>query len=94
MAHFRVQAYEEFKPLDGQFRANVLLQTKNGPVDFQPREPFSPLFGAMPKTPMMMELEIGVAQMYCTALQSGIWRAPHSRRTCRTASAIKAQPCM
>jgi alpha-glucuronidase len=52
------QAYDEFKPLDGQFRANVLLQTKNGPVDFQPREPFSPLFGAMPKTPMMLELEI------------------------------------
>ncbi|RDS85660.1 alpha-glucuronidase [Dyella psychrodurans] len=52
------QAYDEFKPLDGHFRANVLLQTKNGPVDFQPREPFSPLFGAMPKTPMMMELEI------------------------------------
>ncbi|WP_414648198.1 alpha-glucuronidase family glycosyl hydrolase [Dyella sp.] len=52
------QAYDEFKPLDGQFRPNVLLQTKNGPIDFQPREPFSPLFGAMPKTPMMMELEI------------------------------------
>ena len=52
------QAYDEFKPLDGQFRPNVLLQTKNGPVDFQPREPFSPLFGAMSKTPMMMELEI------------------------------------
>ena len=52
------QAYEEFKPLDGHFRANVLLQTKNGPIDFQPREPFHPLFGAMPKTPLMMEFEI------------------------------------
>ena len=52
------QAYEEFKPLDGQFHANVLLQTKNGPIDFQPREPFHPLFGAMPKTPLMMEFEI------------------------------------
>ncbi|HXC59027.1 MAG TPA: alpha-glucuronidase family glycosyl hydrolase [Steroidobacteraceae bacterium] len=52
------QAYPEFKPLDGQFRDNVLLQVKNGPVDFQPREPFSPLFGAMPKTPLMMEFQI------------------------------------
>ena len=52
------QAYQEFKPLDGHFRANVLLQSKNGPIDFQPREPFHPLFGAMPKTPLMMEFEI------------------------------------
>ena len=52
------QAYEEFKPLDGHFRANVLLPVKNGPIDFQPREPFHPLFGAMPKTPLMMEFEI------------------------------------
>ncbi len=52
------QAYGEFKPLDGRFRANVLLQVKNGPIDFQPREPFSPLFGAMPKTPLMMEFQI------------------------------------
>jgi alpha-glucuronidase len=52
------QAYSEFKPLDGRFRANVLLQVKNGPIDFQPREPFSPLFGAMPHTPLMMELQI------------------------------------
>lgn len=52
------QAYDEFKPLDGHFRANVLLQVKNGPVDFQPREPFHPLLGAMPKTPLMTEFEI------------------------------------
>jgi alpha-glucuronidase len=52
------QAYDEFKPLDGRFRNNVLLQVKNGPIDFQPREPFHPLFGAMPKTPLMMEFEI------------------------------------
>ncbi|MBE1159248.1 alpha-glucuronidase [Dyella sp. 7MK23] len=52
------QAYQEFKPLDGRFHANVLLQSKNGPVDFQPREPFHPLFGAMPHTPLMMEFEI------------------------------------
>jgi alpha-glucuronidase len=52
------QAYEEFKPLDGRFRPNVIVQVKNGPIDFQPREPFHPLFGAMPKTPMMMEFQI------------------------------------
>jgi alpha-glucuronidase len=52
------QAYNEFTPLDGQFRDNVLIQVKNGPLDFQPREPFSPLFGAMPKTPLIMEFQI------------------------------------
>ena len=52
------QAYDDFKPLDGQFAANVLVQIKNGPIDFQPREPFSPLFGAMPKTNEMLEVEI------------------------------------
>ena len=52
------QAYDEFHPLDGKFDTNVLVQIKNGPIDFQPREPFSPLFGAMPKTPEMLELEL------------------------------------
>ena len=52
------QAYDEFKPLDGTFRENVLIQVKNGPLDFQPREPFHPLFGAMPKTPLMMEFQV------------------------------------
>lgn len=52
------QAYTEFVPLDGKFRSNVLVQVKNGAVDFQPREPFHPLFGAMPKTPLMMEFQI------------------------------------
>ena len=52
------QAYTEFTPLDGMFRPNVLLQVKNGPIDFQPREPFHPLFGAMPKTPLMLELQV------------------------------------
>ncbi len=52
------QAYNEFVPLDGSFRPNVLIQVKNGPIDFQPREPFHPLFGAMPKTPLMMEFQI------------------------------------
>lgn len=52
------QAYLEFKPLDGQFRDNVIIQIKNGPVDFQPREPYSPLFTAMPHTPLMAEFQI------------------------------------
>ena len=52
------QAYDEFKPLDGTFRKNVMVQVKNGPIDFQPREPFHPLFGAMPKTPVMAEFQI------------------------------------
>ena len=52
------QAYTEFMPLDGQFRDNVIIQVKNGPVDFQPREPFSPLFGAMKKTSVMPEFQI------------------------------------
>jgi alpha-glucuronidase len=52
------QAWDEFKPLDGSFAANVLVQVKNGAIDFQPREPFHPLFGAMPKTPLMMEFQI------------------------------------
>ncbi|MGK3963771.1 alpha-glucuronidase family glycosyl hydrolase [Sorangium sp. So ce118] len=52
------QAYEQFKPLDGKFKGNVLVQAKNGPLDFQPREPFHPLFGAMPETPLALELQI------------------------------------
>ena len=52
------QAYADFKPLDGQFADNVIVQVKNGAIDFQPREPFHPLFGAMPKTPLMMEFQI------------------------------------
>lgn len=52
------QAYSDFKPLDGQFADNVLVQVKNGAIDFQPREPFHPLFGGMPKTPLMMEFQI------------------------------------
>lgn len=52
------QAYNEFKPLDGKFLHNVFVQVKNGAIDFQPREPFHPLFGAMPKTPLALELQI------------------------------------
>ncbi len=52
------RSYKEFLPLDGQFESNVILQVKNGPLDFQPREPVHPLFGAMSKTNMMAELQI------------------------------------
>jgi len=52
------QAYDEFVPLDGKFRDNVVLQVKNGPLDFQPREPFSPLIGAAPRTNLGLELQI------------------------------------
>ena len=52
------QANLEFEPLDGEFAENVLVQVKNGAIDFQPREPFHPLFGAMPRTPLMLEVQI------------------------------------
>jgi alpha-glucuronidase len=52
------QANLEFEPLDGQFRHNACVQVKNGPIDFQPREPFHPLFGRMPQTPLFLEFQI------------------------------------
>ncbi|MDR0411598.1 MAG: alpha-glucuronidase [Treponema sp.] len=52
------KAYADFKPLDGQFRDNAAVQVKNGPIDFQPREPVHPLFGAMEKTGLFLELQI------------------------------------
>jgi alpha-glucuronidase len=68
------QAYNEFKPLDGKFRKNVLVQVKNGPIDFQPREPFHPLFGAMPQTPLMMEFQI--TQEYLGQATNLVYEAP------------------
>ena len=53
-----MQAYDQFRPLDGKFRDNVIVQVKNGPIDFQPREPFHPLFGQMPHTRVAFEAEI------------------------------------
>jgi alpha-glucuronidase len=52
------RAYLEFVPFDGKFNSNVFVQAKNGPIDFQPREPVQAIFGAMPKTPLMLELQI------------------------------------
>lgn len=51
-------AYEHFQPLDGQFMDNVILQIKNGPMDFQVREPVSPLFGGLERTNQILELQI------------------------------------
>jgi alpha-glucuronidase len=68
------QAYNEFKPLDGNFKNNVLVQVKNGPIDFQPREPFHPLFGAMPKTPLMMEVQL--TQEYLGQSTHLVYEAP------------------
>ena len=52
------RAYKEFVPLDGKFLPNIFVQAKNGPLDFQPREPVQALFGAMPETPLMLELQL------------------------------------
>lgn len=52
------QANLEFEPLDGKFLPNACLQVKNGAIDFQPREPFHPLFGKMPKTPLFLEVQL------------------------------------
>ena len=53
-----MQAVSEFKPMDGKFADNVILQSKNGPLDFQPREPYAPIFDNIKKTPQMAELQI------------------------------------
>jgi alpha-glucuronidase len=68
------QAYDDFVPLDGKFNANVMVQVKNGAIDFMPREPFHPLFGAMPKTPLMMEFQ--VTQEYLGQSTNLVYLAP------------------
>ncbi len=68
------QAVSEFKPLDGQFRDNVILQTKNGPLDFQPREPYSPIFDQITQTPNMVELQI--TQEYLGQSRHLVYLAP------------------
>ena len=68
------QAVSEFQPLDGQFRDNVILQTKNGPLDFQPREPYSPIFDQIKQTPNMVELQI--TQEYLGQSRHLVYLAP------------------
>ena len=74
-----MQAYDEFKPFDGKFKDNVIIQVKNGPIDFQPREPFSPLFGSMPKTNLMVEFQI--TQEYLGASNHLCYLAPLFKET-------------
>lgn len=73
------QAYLEFVPLDGQFRDNVIVQIKNGPIDFQPREPFNPLFGAMKQTSQMIEFQI--TQEYLGFSNHLVYLAPLFKET-------------
>ncbi|WP_288244165.1 alpha-glucuronidase [uncultured Chryseobacterium sp.] len=73
------QAYLEFVPLDGKFRDNVIIQIKNGPVDFQPREAFNPLFGALKKTPEMVEFQI--TQEYLGQANHLVYLAPLFKET-------------
>lgn len=71
------QAYNEFVPLDGSFAENVILQVKNGPIDFQPREPASPAFFAMRNTPVMPELQITqeyTGESIHTCFLASMWR--------------------
>lgn len=68
------QAFNEFMPLDGTFEDNVVVQVKNGAIDFQPREPFHPLFGAMKETPLAMEFQI--TQEYLGQATQLVYLAP------------------
>ncbi len=68
------QAVSEFQPLDGKFRKNVILQTKTGPLDFQPREPYSPVFDQIRETPNMVELQI--TQEYLGQSKHLVYLAP------------------
>lgn len=73
------QAYDDLVPQDGTFHPNVLLQVKNGPIDFQPREPYHPLFGAMPRTPLMLEAQI--TQEYLGLATNLVYLAPLFKET-------------
>ena len=68
------QAVSEFKPMDGLFRDNVILQSKNGPLDFQPREPYAPIFDNIKQTPQMAELQI--TQEYLGQSRHLVYLAP------------------
>lgn len=87
------QAYNEFMPLDGQFRDNVIIQIKNGPIDFQPLEPVSPLFFGLKKTKMMLELQITqeyTGQSIHTCFLAPMWKEVLS--TLGFADATSAKP--
>lgn len=80
-------AHEEFTPLDGTFDKKVIVQVKNGPIDFQPREPFSPLFGNMPKTPLAMEFQI--TQEYLGFATHWVYEAPLFKECLDTDTYVK-----
>ena len=94
------QAYDEFAPLDGKFADNVIVQIKSGPIDFQPREPFHPLFGAMPHTKLAMEAQVTkeylgfnthlayLGTMWEEVLKSRTWRPQPSSRVKDSISAM------
>ncbi|KAB2857159.1 MAG: alpha-glucuronidase, partial [Anaerolineae bacterium] len=73
------QAYDDLVPQDGLFAPNVLLQVKNGPLDFQPREPYHPIFGAMPQTSLMLEVQM--AQEYLGLATHMVYMAPLFKET-------------
>jgi len=72
-------AYDNFKPLDGKFDANVIIQIKNGPIDFQVREPASPLFAALEHTNQAIELQI--TQEYFGQARHLVYLAPYWKNT-------------
>ncbi len=94
-----MQAYAEFQSLDGQFAENVIVQIKNGPLDFQPREPFHPLFGAMPETRLMLEAQITreyLGQASGIAYLAPLWKEVLDADTgrCGTVAQIVSPVCM
>jgi alpha-glucuronidase len=81
------QAYNEFNPLDGKFDDNMFLQVKNGPLDFQPREPYSPLFSALSQTPAMMEFQ--VTQEYTGQGTHLVFMAPYWKEVLQTETFVQ-----
>ncbi len=82
-------AYNEFKPFDGKFADNVIIQVKNGPIDFMPREPISPLFTAMEKTPVSMEFQL--TQEYLGYATHMVYLAPMFKECLDTDSHAKGK---
>lgn len=83
------EGYEQFKPLDSKFDSNVIVQVKNGPIDFMPREPFHPMFGAFPKTPLAMEFQI--TQEYLGQSTHLTYLAPMFKETLNTDTYAKGK---
>jgi alpha-glucuronidase len=86
------QPYAEFTPLDGKFKKNVAVQVKNGPLDFQPREPVSSLFGAMPNTPLFMEFQL--TQEYLGYATHLVYMAPLFKEVLRWDTYAKGKGSM